>query len=113
VHTADQYIENAVDLPSIHIVDPTAHQLIARGFSTVGLLGSRYTMTGDYFVGRLQKQYGLRVLVAKSEHHVPANATTDAANTNDHEVRLQYSFSAACRAGQVAPDVINNVIRIG
>ena len=68
VHTADHYIENAVDLPFLHIVDPTADQLIARGFSTVGLLGSRYTMTGDYFVGRLQKRYGLNVLVAEGEH---------------------------------------------
>jgi aspartate racemase len=68
VHTADHYIENAVDLPFLHIVDPTADQLIARGFSTVGLLGSRYTMTGDYFVGRLQKQHGLKVLVAEGEH---------------------------------------------
>jgi aspartate racemase len=25
VHTADQYIENAVDLPFLHIVDPTDH----------------------------------------------------------------------------------------
>ena len=68
VHTAVQYIENAVDLPFLHIVDPTAYQLIARGFSTVGLLGSRYTMAGDYFVGRLQNQYGLKVLVAEGEH---------------------------------------------
>ena len=68
VHTADHYIETAVDLPFIHIVDPTAHQLIARRFSTVGLLGSRYTMTGDYFVGRLRKQYGLNVLIAEGEH---------------------------------------------
>jgi aspartate racemase len=67
VHTADHYIESAVDLPFLHVVDPTAQQLIDRGFSTVGLLGSRYTMTGDYFVGRLQKRYGLNVVIAEGE----------------------------------------------
>lgn len=68
VHTADQYIESAVDLPFLHIVDPTAQQVIDRSFTTIGLLGSRYTMTGDYFVGRLQKRYGLNVLIAEGEH---------------------------------------------
>jgi aspartate racemase len=68
VHTADGYIERAVDLPFIHIVDPTAQQVVNRGFTTVGLLGSRYTMTGDYFVGRLQTRYGLDVLVAERQH---------------------------------------------
>src|SRR5262245_26087639 len=68
VHTADQFIESAVDLPFIHIVDPTARQVIDRGLTTVGLLGSRYTMTGDYFVGRLQTRYGLNVLVAEGHH---------------------------------------------
>jgi aspartate racemase len=41
VHTADEWIERAVDLPFLHIVDPTARQVADRGFTTVGLLGSR------------------------------------------------------------------------
>ena len=59
---------DAVDLPFLHIVDPTARQVLDRGFTTVGLLGSRYTMTGSYFVGRLRERYGLQVLVAEGEH---------------------------------------------
>ena len=61
VHTADQYVESAVDPPFVHIVDPTARRVVDRGFTTVGLLGSRYTMTGDYLVSRLQNRYGLDV----------------------------------------------------
>ena len=37
-------------------------------FQTVGLLGSRYTMTGSYFIGRLRQRYDLRVLVAEGAH---------------------------------------------
>jgi aspartate racemase len=44
VHTADRRIEDLVDLPFLHIVDPTAKKALAQGYSTVGLLGSRYTM---------------------------------------------------------------------
>ena len=68
VHTADRYIEGTVDLPFLHIVDPTAQQVVDRGYSKVGLLGSRYTMTGDYFVGRLENRFGLHVLIAEGEN---------------------------------------------
>ena len=40
VHTADERVESSVNLPFIHIVDPTAREVLARGFKTVGLLGS-------------------------------------------------------------------------
>lgn len=68
VHTADHHVESAVDLPFIHIVDPAAEQAKARGFTVVGLLGSRYTMTGGYFVDRLRERYDMKVLVAEGEH---------------------------------------------
>ncbi|OBF29338.1 aspartate/glutamate racemase [Mycobacterium sp. ACS1612] len=68
VHTAEDWIEKAVDLPFLHIVGPTADQALKREFTTVGLLGSRYTMTSSYFVGRLRDRYGLKVLVAEGEH---------------------------------------------
>ena len=68
VHTASDIVEKGVDLPFIHIVDPTASQVVARGIKTVGLLGSRYTMTGTYFVDRLKARYGLNVLIAEGEH---------------------------------------------
>ncbi|MGL4961697.1 MAG: aspartate/glutamate racemase family protein [Inquilinus sp.] len=68
VHTASKRVEAAVDLPFIHIVDPAAQQAVAKGYKTVGLLGSRYTMKGTYFVGRLKENYGLNVIAAEGEH---------------------------------------------
>jgi aspartate racemase len=68
VHTADEHIQHAVELPFLHIVDPTGQVALDRGFTTVGLLGSRYTMTGSYFVERLRDRYALNVLIAEGEH---------------------------------------------
>jgi len=68
VHTASERIEKRAGLPFLHIVDPTARQIQQAGFCTVGLLGSRYTLTGTYFTGRLRRRYGLTVLVAEGEH---------------------------------------------
>jgi aspartate racemase len=74
VHTAARQVEGSVDLPFLHIVDATAETALEQGHSTVGLLGSRYTMYGDYFVGRLRERYGLNVIVAKGQH--PRQCTT-------------------------------------
>ncbi|CAI7566786.1 unnamed protein product [Penicillium pancosmium] len=65
---SDDYIVKNVDLPMLHIVDAAAQQVLKGGFSTVGLLGSRYTMTGTYFVGHLKEKYSLDVLVAEGQH---------------------------------------------
>jgi aspartate racemase len=68
VHSADQIIESAVDLPFLHIVGPTARRILAPGCRMVGLLGSHYTMRGTYCVRRLEQRYGLTVLTIEGEH---------------------------------------------
>jgi aspartate racemase len=68
VHAAAERIESLVDLPFIHIVDPTAQYILGNGFKAVGLLGSRYTMCGDFFVKRLEHRYGLNVLIPEGVH---------------------------------------------
>ncbi len=52
----------------LHIVDAAVQRVISRGVTTVGLLRSRYTMAGSYFVRQLEEKYGLKVLVAEGGH---------------------------------------------
>jgi aspartate racemase len=88
--------EGRVDLPFIHIVDPTAEQALASGFKTVGLLGSRYTMTGTYFVDRLKDRYGLKVLVAEGEHEANVhNALYDELTKGIFRPETRAKFKAA------------------
>ncbi len=56
-------IEAAVDLPLLHIADATAEQIKAAGIQRIALLGTRYTMTQDFYKGRLIERYGLDVLI--------------------------------------------------
>ena len=60
-------IELAVQIPLVHIVDPTAEQIKKAGFSTVGLLGTSFTMEQAFYKDRLHKPWGLQVLVPRSE----------------------------------------------
>jgi aspartate racemase len=63
LHRVADPVEAAVGLPLLHIADATAAALGARGLRTVGLLGTRTTMTGDFWVGRMAGRHGIRVLV--------------------------------------------------
>lgn len=46
----------------VHIADPTADALLADGFDTVGLLGTRFTMEMGFYRERLERR-GLAVLI--------------------------------------------------
>jgi len=58
---ADQIIA-ALDVPFIHIADPTSAALLADGFDTVGLLGTRFTMEMDFYRDGLTRR-GLASLI--------------------------------------------------
>jgi aspartate racemase len=62
VHRVADRIEEALSVPFLHIADPTAQAIEVRGISTVGLLGTRFTMEGDFISGRLRAQ-GVRCIV--------------------------------------------------
>jgi len=63
MHKVAPAIEQAVTIPLLHIADATAEQLTADGITRVGLLGTRFTMEQDFYIGRLEKQYGIEVVV--------------------------------------------------
>lgn len=75
MHKVAPAIEAAVDIPLFHIADPTADEIKQAGFSTVGLLGTRFTMEQDFYRNRLQERHGLQVLTPPLQdrelvHHI-------------------------------------------
>jgi len=67
MHKVADAIEAAVGIPLLHIADPTAAAIHAAGIRTVGLLGTRFTMEQDFYVGRLEGRHGLAVLTPPAE----------------------------------------------
>ena len=53
MHRVAPSIEGAITVPLLHIADPTAAAIHAHGLSTVGLLGTRYTMELGFYRERL------------------------------------------------------------
>ena len=63
MHKLADEVAAAIDVPFVHIADTTADAVRAAGMRTVGLLATAYTMEQEFYVGRLEEQHGLTVLV--------------------------------------------------
>ncbi|MEJ2296659.1 MAG: amino acid racemase, partial [Candidatus Lokiarchaeota archaeon] len=56
-----------ITIPLIHVVDETAKAIKMHKIDSIGLLGTKFTMEGDFYIGKLQKQYGLRVILPETK----------------------------------------------
>lgn len=63
MHHVAAAIEDAVDVPLLHIVDPTGAALQAAGVRRAALLGTRYTMELPFWRERLAAGYGVELVV--------------------------------------------------
>ncbi len=63
MHRMADEVEDAIAIPLIHIADATAAAVTAAGVHSVALLGTRFTMTEDFYRGRLEHRHGLDVTV--------------------------------------------------
>ena len=70
MHRLADVIQSAVSIPLLHIADATAAAVKASGVDVVALLGTRYTMELDYYVGRLRNLHGLTVIVPDESDRV-------------------------------------------
>ncbi|MBT2617387.1 MULTISPECIES: aspartate/glutamate racemase family protein [unclassified Bacillus (in: firmicutes)] len=66
MHKVIGYIEEKVSLPILHIADSTAKQIQKSKISTVGLLGTKYTMEQDFYKTRIETN-GIKVLIPNDE----------------------------------------------
>lgn len=67
MHKVAPAIEAAVRIPLLHIADATATEIRQANVTTVGLLGTRFTMEQDFYKDRLVQEYGIRVLVPDAD----------------------------------------------
>lgn len=67
MHKVADRIVAEVDVPLLHIADPTADRVKSAGVGTVGLLGTAFTMEQEFYRQRLGERHGLTVLVPAEE----------------------------------------------
>lgn len=63
MHKVAEQIQAAISIPLLHLADATAERISAEGVTTIGLLGTGFTMEEDFYRGRLSTRHGLEVLI--------------------------------------------------
>lgn len=72
MHKVAPQIEEMIHIPIIHIADATADELVKKHMHKVGLLGTKYTMTQDFYKQKLIDR-GFEVII-------PENAEVELVN---------------------------------
>ena len=72
-HIVADDVAQAVNIPVLHIVDVVAEAILAAGLSTVGLLGTMFTMTEPFFVERL-RGHGISTVVPRTSDRGAVNS---------------------------------------
>ncbi|MGM0213925.1 aspartate/glutamate racemase family protein [Enterococcus sp. AZ109] len=66
MHKVAPQIQAQLSIPILHIADATIERLQQEGITKVGLLGTKYTMTQEFYKERIIKQ-GITVLIPDKE----------------------------------------------
>jgi len=66
MHRMADAVAAAVEIPLLHIVDPTGERIVASGIKRIGLLGTAFTMEQTFYKGRLAQRFGLDVLIPET-----------------------------------------------
>lgn len=72
MHKIAPQIQEQISIPILHIADATADALVEAGIKKVALLGTKYTMTQDFYKEKLTAR-GLSVVIPKGEDIEVAN----------------------------------------
>ncbi len=75
MHKTVEVIKHRVSKPILHIADVTAQSILDRGFKTVGLMGTKFTLTQDFYKAKMERDYGIKILIPDEDdikfiHHV-------------------------------------------
>ena len=63
MHKVAEQIEANTNIPLLHIADATGEEIRHGGLSSVGLLGTRFTMEETFYRKRLEDRFGLHVVI--------------------------------------------------
>lgn len=67
MHMMADEVQAQIGIPILHIADATAEKVKVQGLKTIGLLGTNFTMMGDFYKGRLEKMHSLEVRIPKED----------------------------------------------
>lgn len=70
MHKVLDEIANSIDIPFLHIVDPTGEAIVNANLSKVALLGTKATMEADFLKKRYENKFALEIITPTKEEQM-------------------------------------------
>jgi len=67
IHKIADDVEREISIPLLHVIDETAKVIKLKNISTVGLLGTKFTMEDGFYVNRLEDSHKINVNLPDKE----------------------------------------------
>ncbi len=67
-HMVYDFVQPQISIPILHIAEAIGRKAREKGLQTLGLLGNRPTMTGDFIPSYLEKHFGIQTLIPAPEY---------------------------------------------
>ena len=67
MHKMANEVQNAIQVPLLHIADAAAEKIKEKNLKKVGLLGTKYTIEQDFYKGRIKEKYNIDVIIPDSD----------------------------------------------
>ena len=61
-HLVLERIINDLPIPGLHIADVVCHEIMSKGWKKIGLLGTKWTMTGSVYANALEKRNLIKLI---------------------------------------------------
>jgi aspartate racemase len=104
MHKMADAVQESIQIPLLHIADPTADKVKSLGIKKIALLGTRFTMEQDFYKGKLIDDHGLEVIL-------PTDAEMDVVHNIIYQELCLGEIKTASRTRYL--DIIDNLIRNG
>lgn len=80
-HMVYKFVQPQIDVPILHIADAVGKEAQKKNLKTLGLLGNRPTMTGDFIPSYLEKKFEIETIIPDGKyidqnHHYVSNELT-------------------------------------
>lgn len=68
MHKMASDIESRVGIKVLHIAEVTGEKIVQKGIKKVGLLGTKFTMEGDFYKKILKEKFNIDVIIPNEDH---------------------------------------------
>ncbi|KGK90111.1 aspartate/glutamate racemase family protein [Clostridium sp. HMP27] len=68
MHKMASDIESRVGIKVLHIAEVTGEKIVQKGIKKVGLLGTKFTMEGDFYKKILKEKFNIDIIIPDEDH---------------------------------------------